>query len=74
VVLVVEQALANKKADSPIYPSIENRSGEPIELLKIFEDLTIAQKVALSELGHYGYDLTFISQTDEGPLAVAMYQ
>ncbi len=50
----------------------ERRSQKEIELLQLQADLTMAQKVALSELGHYGYDLAFVRNTLMGKLAIAM--
>ncbi|MFT4929566.1 MAG: hypothetical protein ACI8WB_005700 [Phenylobacterium sp.] len=50
----------------------EQRSGEEVHLLQLMDNLTMAQKVALSELGRYGYNLAFIRSTEEGPLAIAM--
>ena len=50
----------------------EQRSGEEIQLLQLMDSLTMAQKVALSELGRYGYNLAFIRSTEDGPLAIAM--
>ena len=50
----------------------ERRSRKEIELLQLQADLTMAQKVALSEVGHYGYDLAFVRNTPMGKLAIVM--
>jgi hypothetical protein len=46
----------------------EQRPGKAVKLMEIDADLNFAQKVALSEVGHYGYDLTFIRNTLAGKL------
>mgnify|MGYP001029109522 CR=1 FL=1 len=50
----------------------EKRAAQALDLRQVLANLSMAQKVALSEVGHYGYDLAFVRATDNGPLAVVM--
>lgn len=75
-------ALADKPTDASQHNAADNkdatltseekRSGEEIALMKLLDNLTMAQKVALSEIGRYGYNLKFIRRTDDGTMAIAM--
>lgn len=64
--------MVQDNSDEQQQGSVERRSDKPVELLKLEADLTMAQKVALSEVGHYGYDLAFVRNTPMGKLAIVM--
>jgi len=48
----------------------EERRKIETKLQEILKELTLAQKASLSELGHYGFNLSFVRKTPEGKLVI----
>ncbi|WP_018691378.1 hypothetical protein [Algicola sagamiensis] len=52
--------------------SVVERRHDSADYEHSWESLNMMQKVAMSELNHYGYQLVFTRKTNEGVLAVAL--
>ena len=48
----------------------EDRRKVEAKLQELLKELTLAQRVSLSELNHYGFNLSFVRKTPEGKLFI----